>query len=180
MNVMGWVLLALFLALLVAGSTGVLLWAVARPSEDRLPRTGVVAASLSVAVVSVIGAILVAAWGPGSRGGGIMRDMGAMAGMMGQAPTGNCRTQRYAATSATIDGFRYCPGTIRVPAGTEVRWTNRDSAAHTVTSRGESERFDSGRIGRGHSWSHRFDTAGTFAYYCTVHPWMEGTVDVTA
>lgn len=51
-----------------------------------------------------------------------------------------------------------------------------DSVAHTVTEKGGS--FDSSNLAAGAAWSHRFDDAGTFDYYCSLHPWMEGRVAV--
>ena len=81
-------------------------------------------------------------------------------------------------SSALIQGFRFCPSPLRVQPGTTVTWTNDDNVVHTITSRA-GPHFDSGRLAQGQSWSHRFDRAGTFAYYCAVHPWMQGSVEVT-
>jgi plastocyanin len=79
----------------------------------------------------------------------------------------------------------YSPAQITVPVGATVTWTNEDLLAHTVTS-GESDGangdpdgvFDSGDLPPGQTYSHTFDTPGTFPYYCTPHPWMKGTVIV--
>lgn len=76
--------------------------------------------------------------------------------------------------SVTILNFAYDPETITVPRGTTVTWTNNDPTAHTVTGNG----FDSGSIGTGETYSHTFNDAGTFAYGCTFHPNMHGTVVV--
>jgi len=176
-NAVGWVLLGVFLALLVAG-VGVAIWAAVRPGEKVRGRAGILAVSLSVALAGLVGAFVIAMWVPGSSGGGMMGGMGGMAGMMGGSSSGTCPSHQGDASSATIEGFRFCPGTVRVAAGTVVRWTNRDSAPHTVTSRAGGQ-FDSASFGQGRSWSHRFEQAGTFSYYCTLHPWMEGTVEVT-
>ena len=174
---MGWALLGVFLALLVAG-VGVAIWAAARPAEGLRGRAGILAVALSVALAGLVGAFVIAMWAPGSGGGGLMGGMGGMAGMMGRSSSGTCPSQRGDVSSPTIEGFRFCPSTIRVTAGTVVRWTNRDSAPHTVTARAGGQ-FDSGSFAQGRSWSHRFERAGTFSYYCTLHPWMEGTVEVT-
>ena len=70
----------------------------------------------------------------------------------------------------------YAPKEISVAAGSEVSWLNKDSVAHTVTEKGGS--FDSSIVAAGATWNHKFDDAGTFDYYCALHPWMEGKVAV--
>ena len=72
--------------------------------------------------------------------------------------------------------FVFCPVVLTVPAGTEVRWRNEDAAAHTATF----EAFDTGVLRQGQSAAIRFDVAGTYSYYCVLHPGMRGTVVVTA
>ena len=71
-------------------------------------------------------------------------------------------------------------------------WYNDDKEGHTVTSGEGSGRFgwmsdnfgkpngifDSGRFMPGESWSYTFEDSGTFSYYCTIHPWMEGILIV--
>ena len=78
----------------------------------------------------------------------------------------------------------FIPTTITVNVGDSVTFANTDTAAHTATSGspsdGPSGVFDSSLIMAGGSYSHTFDTAGTFDYFCMVHPWMEGTVIVEA
>ncbi|MDA4126610.1 MAG: cupredoxin family copper-binding protein [Thaumarchaeota archaeon] len=73
----------------------------------------------------------------------------------------------------------YSPSSFTVKAGTTVTWVNHDGTAHTVTSKGSSL-FDSGNILTGGSFSYTFTHAGTYQYYCTIHPWMTGMVVVTA
>ncbi len=77
-----------------------------------------------------------------------------------------------------IRDFTYAPRTIEVRVGDTVRWTNRDSVAHTATARNGS--FDTGLLAEGESGSVRFTTAGTYRYVCTPHPDMTGTVVVRA
>jgi len=69
----------------------------------------------------------------------------------------------------------YTPSAIQVGAGSSVTWTNNDSVMHTVTSDGN---FDSGFIQAGQQWSYAFESHGIYNYYCTLHPWMKGAVDV--
>jgi plastocyanin len=73
--------------------------------------------------------------------------------------------------------FTFDPGTLTVPAGTTVAWTNDDSAVHTVTA--DDGSFDSGRLDPGETFSVTFDTPGEFAYHCGFHPRMQGTIVVT-
>ena len=77
----------------------------------------------------------------------------------------------------------YSPGDVTVSAGSEVKWTNNDATIHTVTQ-GSAEApveggFDSSIINAGGEWEHTFDTAGTYDYYCSLHPFMKGKVTVT-
>jgi plastocyanin len=75
------------------------------------------------------------------------------------------------------------PLTLNVPVGTTVTWKNSDSTLHTVTS-GSSESgtsgtiFDSSYVAAGKTFQHTFSSAGTFDYYCTLHPFMKGQVVV--
>ncbi|MDX1441143.1 MAG: PEFG-CTERM sorting domain-containing protein [Nitrosopumilaceae archaeon] len=76
----------------------------------------------------------------------------------------------------------YIPYEITVNVGDEVTWSNDDSAAHTVTAGsaadGPSGVFDSSLFMAGTTFSHTFEKTGTFPYFCMVHPWMEGIVNV--
>jgi plastocyanin len=72
----------------------------------------------------------------------------------------------------------YAPSAITVAEGQTITWRNETLGPHTVTS--TSELFNSGRIEGGTSYSLKFSNAGTFDYYCTVHPTMKGVVTVLA
>ena len=76
----------------------------------------------------------------------------------------------------------YIPYEVTVDVGGEVTWTNDDSAAHTVTAGnaadGLSGEFDSGLFMAGATFTHKFESVGTYDYFCMVHPWMEGVVIV--
>jgi len=80
----------------------------------------------------------------------------------------------------------YIPATITIDVGGEVTWTNDDTLAHTVTSGTPDDAdsvaalFDSSIFMGGLTWSHTFDEAGTFPYFCMIHPWMVGIVIVQA
>lgn len=76
----------------------------------------------------------------------------------------------------------YVPSTITIDTGSEVNWSNEDTASHTVTSgdpqNGPDGNFDSQLFLSGKTFSHKFEEAGTFQYFCQVHPWMQGAVIV--
>jgi plastocyanin len=78
----------------------------------------------------------------------------------------------------SIENFSFSPATITVKKGTTVTWTNNDTTAHTVTA-DSGNAFDSGTMEQGKTFSHTFDSAGTFKYHCTLHSDMHGTVTVT-
>jgi plastocyanin len=71
----------------------------------------------------------------------------------------------------------YAPASVEVTVGTTVRWTNDDSVIHTVTARDGS--LNSGIMQTGAEFSLTFDEAGTFDYFCAVHPSMTARVVVT-
>ncbi len=90
--------------------------------------------------------------------------------------------------------FWYEPPVLTINSGDTVTWLNSDNEIHTVTSgKGISREefaqgtmtgtsdgyFDSGSFNPGHSWSFTFDKAGTFYYFCTIHPWMNGAIVVS-
>ena len=72
----------------------------------------------------------------------------------------------------------FSPRTFIVAHGTAVTWFNADAMEHSVTSN-TTGLWDSGLINSGSRWSHIFDTPGTYAYHCSPHPWMTGTIVVT-
>ncbi len=80
--------------------------------------------------------------------------------------------------SVSIDNSAFGTKTLTVKKGATVTWTNDDSVAHTVTSATGAE-LSSGTLAVGKTYSHTFDTVGTFAYKCTLHPTMTATVVVT-
>lgn len=82
------------------------------------------------------------------------------------------------ANEVWIQGSAFSPSTITVTAGTTITWTNKDGAAHTVTSTNTPSLFDSGSMSNGGTWSHMFSTVGTFPYKCTFHSSMTASVVV--
>jgi plastocyanin len=75
-----------------------------------------------------------------------------------------------------IDNFSFGPQTITVPVGATVTWTNRDDIPHTSVS--TAGVFKSKVMDTDERFSYRFTKAGTYPYYCTIHPKMTGQVVV--
>ncbi len=76
----------------------------------------------------------------------------------------------------TIDNYAYSPDQLTVSVGQSVGFVNHDDVAHTISDKKGA--FDSGLIKKDKTWTYKFDKAGTFWYYCTVHPSMRGTITV--
>ncbi|HYG95933.1 MAG TPA: cupredoxin family copper-binding protein [Solirubrobacterales bacterium] len=72
--------------------------------------------------------------------------------------------------------FTYQPDPVVVQVGGKVTWQNQDAAPHTATA--DDDSWDTGTIEKGKLGSETFKEAGTFAYYCEIHPTMKGTVEV--
>jgi plastocyanin len=76
----------------------------------------------------------------------------------------------------------WTPSSVTINAGDSVEWTNSDTAAHTVTgglpADGPSGVFDSSLVLGGTQYSFTFEEAGSYDYFCMVHPWMVGNVQV--
>ena len=86
-------------------------------------------------------------------------------------------------SSSPTNAKFFDPVILNVPVGATVTWKNLDSTLHTVTS-GSAESgkpgtiFDSSYLIGGKTFQHTFSTAGTFDYFCTLHPYMKGQVIV--
>jgi plastocyanin len=80
--------------------------------------------------------------------------------------------------SDTIADYSFTPATLTIHVGDTVTWTNNGPAPHTATANNGS--FNTGTLQKGQSASHTFTQAGTYAYICTIHPFMHGTVVVLA
>ena len=75
-----------------------------------------------------------------------------------------------------IDNFVFGPQAITVPVGTTVTWTNSDDIPHTAVS--TDGVFKSKVLDTDEKFSYTFTKAGTYSYYCSVHPKMTGQVVV--
>jgi plastocyanin len=79
-------------------------------------------------------------------------------------------------TRVVVDNFSFSPATATVPVGTTVTWTNHDDIPHNVVS--TEQKFKSRVLDSNEMFSHRFDVAGTYKYYCSIHPRMTGQIVV--
>ena len=88
------------------------------------------------------------------------------------APSGDAAR----AEKVEIVEFAYQPEPVVVEVGGKVTWRNEDTAPHTATA--DDGSFDTGTLERGKQKSETFKEAGTFPYFCEIHPTMHGTVEV--
>jgi len=80
------------------------------------------------------------------------------------------------AMEVKIDNFKFGPEALTIPAGTTVTWTNRDDIPHTVVS--TTGAFKSKVLDTDEKFSFAFTQAGTYEYFCSIHPKMTGKVVV--
>jgi plastocyanin len=78
------------------------------------------------------------------------------------------------ATEVRIDNFSFGPAELTVPVGTTVTWTNHDDIPHTVVS--VDRVFKSKVLDTDETFSFTFSTAGTYPYFCSIHPKMTGKI----
>ena len=81
-----------------------------------------------------------------------------------------------AAAEVKVDNFSFSPATLTVAAGTTVTWTNRDDIPHNVVS--TDKVFKSKVMDTDEKFSYTFTKPGSYAYFCSIHPHMTGTVVV--
>jgi plastocyanin len=116
-----------------------------------------------------------------------LTDVGGVTGGSGSGQSGTSGTSTGSAPQARaasahevmIMDFVYSPASLTVAVGDTVTWTNHDSAPHTVTVTDGPVKFDSGTLEQGESYSYTFTEAGTYSYYCAVHPNMVASVTVS-
>jgi plastocyanin len=101
----------------------------------------------------------------------------AIALLVAGSPVVKANDQPSAANAAVnIDNFVFGPQTITVPVGATVTWTNKDDIPHTSVS--TDGVFKSKVLDTDEKFSYKFEKAGTYPYYCTIHPKMTGKVVV--
>jgi plastocyanin len=80
-------------------------------------------------------------------------------------------------TEVVIDNFNFSPKTLSVLAGATVTWTNHDNVPHAIAS--ADNKFKKSLVLKpGQSFSNTFATAGSFSYFCSIHPRMTGKIIV--
>ncbi|HVW45097.1 MAG TPA: cupredoxin family copper-binding protein [Amycolatopsis sp.] len=83
-----------------------------------------------------------------------------------------------ASQAVMMQGYAFSPSTLTVHAGDTVTWTNHDQAPHDVTTTSAPVAIKSQTLSTGQSFSYTFTTAGTYSYYCSIHPDMRAQVIV--
>src|SRR2546423_890042 len=82
--------------------------------------------------------------------------------------------------SVMIENYQFTPAALAVHVGDTVTWTNMDDAPHTVTTSSGPVKISSPTLNKGDTFSFTFTQAGTYQYYCAVHPEMKASVTVNA
>jgi plastocyanin len=96
--------------------------------------------------------------------------------LLAGSPSVTANDQSAANAEVKIDNFSFGPQTLTVPVGATVTWTNRDDIPHTSVS--TDGVFKSKVMDTDEKFSYTFAKAGTYPYYCSIHPKMTGQVVV--
>ena len=96
--------------------------------------------------------------------------------LLAGSPSVTANDQSSAAAAVTIDNFSFGPQTLTVSVGATVTWTNHDDIPHTVVS--TDGVFKSKVRDTDEKFSYTFTKAGTYPYFCSVHPKMTGKIVV--
>jgi plastocyanin len=121
-----------------------------------------------VALLAVLAVVTACGSGSGSSGATPPASATPSASSGSAAPSGG--------STVEIKNFMFTPMTLTVSVGTTVTWKFDDSTQHTVTANDKS--FTSSPMASGQTYTHTFNTAGTVAYHCSIHPDMTGTIIV--
>ena len=92
------------------------------------------------------------------------------------SPGSSAKAPQPASAEVKVDNFSFGPASLTVAVGTTVTWTNRDDIPHTVVS--TDKVFKSKVLDTDEKFSFTFDKAGTYPYFCSIHPKMTGSVVV--
>lgn len=99
-------------------------------------------------------------------------------GILGAKNSAVAAQQKAQSAEVKIDNFSFGPASLTVSVGSTVTWTNRDDIPHTVVSTDDPKVFKSKVLDTDEKFSFTFAKAGTYAYFCSVHPKMTGKVIV--
>jgi amicyanin len=86
--------------------------------------------------------------------------------------------QKTQSAEVKIDNFSFGPAALTISVGSTVTWTNRDDIPHTVVSADDPKVFKSKVLDTDEKFSFTFTKAGTYTYFCSIHPKMTGKVIV--
>lgn len=111
--------------------------------------------------------------------GGVVTEQAGVADVIAVAPVptsaADAATEAPASAAVSISNYRYVPEKQTVEVGGAVTWTNNDGVTHTVTFDGEDIKIKSGQ-----TYTRSYPTAGRFTYLCSIHPGMNGTIEVVS
>jgi plastocyanin len=130
----------------------------------------------SLALIAVV-AVFAACGGAAATPAGATPAGATPAAATPAAATPAAATPAGATQAVSIVDFGFNPASLTVPVNATVTWTNTGGATHTVTS--TSGAFDSKSLASGATFSWTFTAAGTYAYVCSIHSSMKGTIVVT-
>ncbi|WP_037570548.1 cupredoxin domain-containing protein [Phaeacidiphilus oryzae] len=135
---------------------------------------GLLAQSTSVSAAPATAPAARSAAQPAGGAAALAADSAAMA----PAAAGAAANSSSKHVQVAIKGYAFSPASLSVHVGDTVTWTNEDTAPHTVTTTSGPKQLSSPQLQKGQSWSYTFTTAGTYSYYCAVHPDMKAKVTV--
>jgi plastocyanin len=104
--------------------------------------------------------------------------VGALAGCLSDRPATGPEPPA-TGDAVAIENFAFVPPNLSVVSGTTVTWTNDDAVQHTVSA-DDGHSFDSSAFGHGQAFRFTAGAPGTYTYTCRIHPFMHGTLTVTA
>ncbi|HWE73841.1 MAG TPA: cupredoxin family copper-binding protein [Stellaceae bacterium] len=107
---------------------------------------------------------------------GATMDMPGMPGMKMAAASADVAPTE--ANAININNFAFSPKEMTVAVGTTVTWANKDEEPHTVVNAASPPAFKSTALDGGDKFSFTFTKPGTYRYFCSVHPFMTGTITV--
>src|SRR5439155_23738147 len=97
-------------------------------------------------------------------------------GLFGSIQIASASPNPATAIPVQIDRLRFTPVTLEVAVGAQVTWTNKENFVHDVTA--DDNQYFSNTLGTDETYSHTYTAPGTYAYHCSIHPFMKATVVV--
>ena len=100
----------------------------------------------------------------------------ALAALLVLHPTGAKSEAAVSPMEVRVDNFTFGPDTLTVPVNSTVTWINKDDVPHVIAS--NDGLFKSKALDTDDKYSYTFSKAGTYSYYCSIHPKMVGKIVV--